>query len=332
MKDIVFFGAGDIVLDMALWCKEQQLNCLITTNPAQGAGITLGSESLSDYCTRQGIGLTIAEEPESLAVENFDKSTIFISVGAPWIFRPAFLCKLAAPVLNLHGTHLPKNRGGNLFSWQILMGQRTGTCLLHELTGGIDEGPIAAWEEFIYPAHCRKPTDFMNVYRQKNVAFLKKYLSEEPKTTSVSKRYEQPEYLSTYWPRLKSSVNGWIDWSWNATDIERFICAFDEPYPGARTRFRGRTVLLRDVWHQSMDGTTHPFQSGLVYRNNGQWLQVAAKGGELLVCSVLDEQGVDLLSSIKPGDRFYSLPEDLSGSKRRVIKSRQGLNIQQELD
>ena len=40
-------------------------------------------------------------------------------------------------------------------------------------------------------------------------------------------------------PRLKTNLNGWIDWSQNVYELERFIGAFDQPYAGAKTYLHG---------------------------------------------------------------------------------------------
>jgi hypothetical protein len=84
-------------------------------------------------------------------------------------------------------------------------------------------------------------------------------------------------------------------------------------------------VLIKDTWAQATDGYTHPFQNGLVYRNNNKWINVAANGGELLICRITDLDGNDILPQFKTGDRLYTLPTDLTQSYQRVVKTKQGL-------
>jgi methionyl-tRNA formyltransferase len=230
------------------------------------------------------------------------------------------------------------------------MGQRTGMCLLHQLTEHVDGGPICAHEEFIYPTACRLPKDYIAFHGARNEAFLRRFLTPQgchggadalPGADEAGvphgqedapELWRQPDYLSSYWPRLRSDVNGWIDWSrWDAQELERFICAFDLPYGGARTRWRGRTVVLRDVYAQSTHGRFHPFQNGLVYRRARQWLHVAVTGGELLVCGAEDEGGNSLFDEIREGDRFDSLATDLEGSRRRMVKTQDGLRPQRDV-
>jgi methionyl-tRNA formyltransferase len=330
---IVFLGLSEIVIESAVWCKSEGYECLIICNKAQGSKI-YNSISLNETAKIVGVDVVYVETTADLKniSKNTDlKQTITISVGAPWIINDEIIKSVFnGNILNLHGTRLPKERGGTLFSWQILSGQRSGICLLHKMNGKIDNGPVIAFEEFIYPAHCRKPIDFINHYNIKNVDFLRAFIeSYTPEIFNNS--CNQPEYLSTYWPRLMASVNGWIDWSWNFTELERFILAFDEPYDGARTTFRNKTIIIRDVYSQSSDGYTHPFQNGIVFRNNGKWLSVAVNGGELLICSVTDLEGNDMMKNIKPGDRFFTHANEIAKSKSRVIKTSKGLDIQTDI-
>lgn len=252
-------------------------------------------------------------------------NSLVISVGAPWFLTKEVIERFPGRIFNLHGSRLPKDRGGNLFSWLILNGQRVGICAIHDLLPEIDAGDIFDWEEYIYPAHCRIPRDFQDYYNQKNIVFLENFILEFINKTKIFNKVGQPAYLSTYWPRLLANIHGWIDWGWNTIEIERFICAFDDPYPGARCRLNGEIVILKEVYSQATDGYTHPFQNGLIYRNNGKWLSVAVSGGELLACSVTDKSGNNLISNIKVGDRFYTTAEDLLQTRQRAIRSNQGL-------
>jgi methionyl-tRNA formyltransferase len=110
--------------------------------------------------------------------------------------------------------------------------------------------------------------------------------------------------LSTYWPRLSTHHHGFIDWSWSAADLERFICAFDDPYAGASTYWNGQRVRLKRVFSDA-GLTFHPFQSGIVYRKTADTLWVAASGGGLALQSVSnDDDGLDCRAKVRLGDRF----------------------------
>ena len=128
----------------------------------------------------------------------------------------------------------------------------------------------------------------------------------------------QPEYLSTYWPRLDTATHGWIDWRWDAALLERFVCAFDEPYGGAQTLLKGRTVRLKQAFANREDQTFHPFQSGIVYRANKRWLCIAVEGGSIVVEDLRDEKGDSVLAEVRAGDAFATPPTKLQALRKRV--------------
>lgn len=326
-KHIVFLGAGPWVLRCVQQLQANNHHCTVIANATQLQKIA-GQQTVSEQLQHAGAQVKQVESSTQLGTHftyEPQHPALVFSYGAPWILSGKTINSVFNnQVINLHGTHLPKQRGGTLFSWQILTGQKTGMCLAHRLTAGIDEGPVMAWEEFIYPAHCRKPADYITEYETRTLHFVLQLISNWP-GWDKQQNIQQPEYLSTYWPRLLAPVNGWLNFAWTATELERFILAFDEPYGGARCRLNGNEVIIRDAYAQQMDGGSHPFQHGLVYRNNGRWINVAVQGGELLINQVLNNKGENIIADIAPGERLYSLPQDLTLAGRRVVKTKDGL-------
>ncbi len=325
MPTLLLFGANTLSLQTATFAAAQGFSTALFSNAAQ-------AEKVAASAADAGIEIIQAKDYRKLPLEAWLQNpveTLAISIGAPWFFDADFLKNtLRNRMLNLHGAHLPRGRGGTLFSWQIMSGQRSGICLLHQMMEALDAGPVLDYEEFIYPAHCRKPVDYIECYEEKNLGFLKRFILNWKKNKEINPIAAQTDYLSTYWPRLRADLHGWLDWQWKVAELERFVCAFDLPYAGARCRWRGQEIMLRDAWSQALDGHTHPFQWGIVTRNNGQWLNVVANGGELLLESVRDASGNNLLPAIQPGDRLYCDPSDLEQAQQRVLKTPEGFEIQ----
>ncbi len=326
INKLFVLGGGDFVLELLTWATGEGIQATAITNHTQSGKLIEATGLPFDKSLQlKKIPLIIADKAEDIQLDNQTATDecMFLSYGAPWILSNDVIQNtFYGNLLNIHGTRLPKDRGGNIFTWQILSGQKTGMCLVHQMTEKIDEGPVVAWNEFIYPAFCRIPVDFISHYEKMNLHFIKEFIQNGD--TSPNKHSSQPEYLSSYWPRVLAPVHGWINWELEASDIEKTICAFDKPYGGARCRWNNQVVILRDTYSQAADGRTHPFQHGLVYRNNSKWINVCVKGGELLICDIRDENGNDLLPKIKPGDRFYSLPEDIISTYQRVVKQKDG--------
>jgi methionyl-tRNA formyltransferase len=324
VKPLLFFGAGEMVLQVASWAARGGRRAAVLTNAAQAEKAGADGRSFREAATAAGVAVAVADALTLDTVRALaPPDARLLSVGAPWIFQTDFIAAAGRPILNLHGTRLPRDRGGNIFSWLILSGQRVGIAALHEIVPAVDAGPIVAWEEFVYPPGCHKPIHYIREYETRNVAFLERVLSDD--ATLDTQPGAQPEYLASHWPRLLAAENGWIDWSQSLDELVRFVCAFDEPYGGARTTHRGRALVLRDALAQAGEGALHPYQQGIVQRNNGRWLTVAVRGGELLVSGVTDEQGADVLSEVQPGDRLLTTSEQLDRARVRMVRRNQRL-------
>jgi methionyl-tRNA formyltransferase len=277
------------------------------------------------------------ENPDTL-IELLDadkEKKLILSAGAPWILNQSFLMKFEPEgIMNIHGTPLPQDRGGTLASWLILNKKRLGNAIIHKMTVNPDDGPILVSDEFIYPLHCQFPKDYIEVYNHHQELLATKLCKLWVENSiDLLKTSMQPEYLSTYWPRLNTDINATINWDWDGEHIELFIRAFDEPYKGAKTTWRGKKVHIKKAFFQR-DNQFHPFQYGLIFRtrktNNLHYLGVAVNGGSIYLEICNDEDGSSLLDKIKVGDRFISTAEEINLSKHRTVKTAKGFDRQKD--
>jgi methionyl-tRNA formyltransferase len=330
IEGIVLLGGGTLLRRLCLWATSQGVPIKVVTSPRHATEVVDG-ESLSEFLFCHKIENVTIEDLSGEAIKRFlsdTKDYFYLSLGAAWIFKESIIHSLFRNrLLNLHGTRLPQNRGGGGFSWQILMGNRFGFCVLHRIDGGVDTGEIVAFDEFLYPSTARKPIDFETVYIERNlhfvIGFIEKHRSQNLPLHSV----HQSEYFSTYWPRLSTDINGWINWSLDPAEIERFVCAFDDPYAGAQTLLNGNKVRLKSVCLSPQDGVFHSYQSGIIYRKGKSWICVALRGSTLVVEGLYDEQGRDILHSVRVGDRFNTPLSLLDTSINRPIYGAKGLKL-----
>ena len=91
-----------------------------------------------------------------------------------------------------------------------------------------------------------------------------------------------------YFPRLHTSLHGWIDWSWSGDEIRRFCSAFSDPYPGARTSLGSQDVILKSISYIQTQ-PIHPFCKGLIFRVDKQkgFSDVWVRDGYLRVKSIV---------------------------------------------
>lgn len=318
LKHLVIVGAPFFAADIEELCSEQSVKLYFLTSSDQASALEkppenmLVTDSLKDAEVERFLDYKGAEPHEVLA----------LSFGARWIIKAAEREKLfAGNLINAHGTRLPMDRGGGGFSWRIMRGDRIGNLLLHMIDDGVDTGPIVQTEEYIIPAHLRTPEEITADYRSRLRRFILGFLGEVIAGKKACPLKIQPEYLSAYYPRLLTNKHGFIDWSWPPHELERFILAFDDPYNGASSFWNEQRVHIKSAQLHVGEAGAHPYQSGLVIRNNGRWLVVALQGQySLIIEQVLDESGANIIDRIKLGDRLYTPSSVLDDARaERVV-------------
>lgn len=251
--------------------------------------------------------------------------TLFLLMTSPWIISSNTLKSLKGIMMNTHAVRLPQNRGGASLSWQILNRHRFGFTNLHLVNEKIDAGDLVFFKEFIYPLGLRTPKDFMNYFRKIHVSFLKEKLIMLFKNILTINPMKQNDYLSTYWPRLNSKINSWIDWSTCFEDLSVFISAFDDPYDGAQTFLNNKRVFLKKSLSNYEDQRFHPYQAGLIYRVGPDWACVAANKGSIIIEEVWNESNNNIVRKLKVGDRFYTPVKNLSNTSKRIFYNSIGI-------
>ena len=321
MTKIIIFGINNISYSI----KGTYKNTLIFTNNSQYKKYSVENNKIkfSDVIVLKNQEEFLLEHCNSI-----NDNDLILSIGSPWIFKSNFLKKIEFKIFNLHGTHLPMYKGGTVASWYIMNRKRTGLCALQVLTEKIDSGDIIYWDEYIIPVECRKPIQFIKLYEEKNIVFINKLINiyKTKNNFNFDGSTKQLDYLSSYWPRLSSKFHGVIDWSWNGYDIESFICAFDDPYIGSRTRLNDNIVYIKDVYFQPGENTYHPFHNGLIYRISPIGIFVAVKGGSLIIKRILDKNSNLCNDKVRLGDRLHSKSIDLEKNSVKVVKTINGLS------
>jgi len=320
---VVLLGGGRLLVALVRWCRSEGVPVFVVTAPRHASEVIEYGKSLDEILFAENIPFLVIEDINSDEIGKFvgDLSRAFcLSLGAAWIFKQEIIKNLFhGKLFNAHGTRLPQNRGGGWASWHVLMGHRLGYCQLHMIDGGIDTGDIVKTEEFLYPPSCRIPKDYDDVYINKHLDFLINFIEEIRRRGVDIETSKQIEYFSSYFPRLNTRDHGWINWSDQVTELERFICAFDEPHEGAKCFWNDQMVFVKKVCVDFQDQSFHAYQSGIVYRNNGKWLSVCAIGGSLIIEDIVDSEGENLIHAIKVGDRLVTKSETLDGRLKRVV-------------
>lgn len=315
INKIMLFGGGQIIARFASILDKYELESLIITSNRHAQEIIDESSTFEELLTGNNRRFIITRDiNESRVINEITGETLGISSGAAWLFNVDFINLFEGRLLNAHGSRLPHDRGAGGFSWRIMRRESLGAALLHKIDPFVDTGEIVKYEEYVFPAACRKPIDYQKYNLQMYLEFLEEFIKGVLAGEDFS-LIPQQESFSIYFPRLNTDAHGFIDWSWTAEEIESFICAFDSPYKGASTFIDGTRVHLRDCQLTKSDGTFHPFQFGIIYRVTEYGLFVAAKGGSLIIGSVEDEEGESILEKMRLSGRFYTPVDHIEKAK-----------------
>ena len=242
-----------------------------------------------------------------------DYNSLCLCFGPVWIFSPKFISWFGGRIFNYNGIPIPSYLGGAHFTWQILNQSWEGGCFIQQITSDIDRGLIVkSFRYSILESIDVKPRDFELANLKYGFSFLKEFLSEVISSNQIVFSCENIDWNQlTYFPRLHTSMHGWIDWSWSGDEIRRFCLAFSDPYPGARTSIGAQDVILKSVSFVETE-PVHPFCRGLIFRVNKQkgFVDVWVRDGFLRVQSILNLNTGDSVSP-RLGTRFATSPDKL---------------------
>ena len=320
IENIVLMGGSRLLAELSLELRKKEIKFYCFTSERQlNDPIEADGTSLNEYFQKHNLTLNVSHDINSdpFFLEVTTQNTLVVGLGQSWVLTKKTLKRLENRVFDFMGIDLPRFKGGAHYSWQILMGDKNGAChieLIDESTvqGKIDTGIVIMSEKYIFPENTRIPIDYFNYAVEKEKGFLLKFFQD----IVNGKTYEKirlNEKLSSYFPRLSTPSNGFIDWNTYISDIKKFICAFDSPYIGSSTYFKNQKVHIKSAYIEEEDIDFHPFQRGLVFRKSKNSVYVSCIGGALRIDQVISNN-LNIISQIELGERFYTPFEVLGKS------------------
>lgn len=313
---LVVIGSGQVAGRALEYAASHDVEALFFTSPRLvGEQLSCG-RTIAEIARSNNQAVLVTETLKS-AKDELSRwadggQCLVLSFGSPFIMPEWFLQMFSGRVINAHAAPLPEWRGAGGHSWRIMTGDRRGMVCFHQVTPGLDDGPIIHQEPYEFPPECRKPRDRFAYNATLEAAALITLLDTLRGGGTFTSIY-QDESRATYYPRLHTDTHGAIDWSWKAEDVERFILAFSAPYPGARTTLGGQSLRILDAFAEQVR-QSHPFFSGLVFRADDKNIWVHC--GEGVVRIPLDAITGDTIPAL--GDRLWTPAEDLE--KARLIR------------
>lgn len=326
IKKWLLVGGQDLVLEAASYLTKKSQDFKIVTGQRNLDEVTNNGKKLIENFRLSKFSYHVSDDvnTDKFVRKYIDENTILLSLSSPWIFKEKFINLFKGKSINLHEANLPLNRGGATLSWMIMMSQKESASVLHFITPKIDEGDIVSYCNYVFPSNCKIPDDYMTFISKKSLSLIKDFIGKVISENEFTIKLQNNEE-SSYWPRLNTEIQGFIDWNWDAKSIEKFIDAFDSPYSGSRTFLKNKKVILKKAFY-SESKKFHPFQRGIIYKKHKGNIHIACINGAIIVEEITDENNNKIFNNLKLGERFHTPIEFIEkGLNFRPVYSSKGL-------
>lgn len=329
LRRLVVLGINDLAVEAVRFCQHSRIDVRVISAPRfRDLPAVIADPALADTCDARiealGIPVEIHEKLDTARLAEWaQEDWAAFSFDSPFIVNRAAIQLFDGRVFNEHGANLPQGRGGGGFTWRILDGDKQGRVVFHQLVEVVDAGALAHTRGFLFGPECRKPVDYMRAQMRETLADLPMFLKRLADNDDLDLR-PQDERHATYFPRLSTKDQAFIDWSWPVVDIERFVLGFSDPYPGARSWSHGAECIIKDCHAVPARFDAHPFKIGIVFNIVDGKPLVCGRDGTL----ILSEYQLEGNRELTVGDRLFTPPEKLSAAlSRRAVYTPAGLQF-----
>lgn len=198
---------------------------------------------LSSAARHRGVAVVEAADinaPEVLDQMRKVEPDVAFVIGWSQICRSQFLELPGTGCVGYHPAPLPENRGRAVVPWTILQGRTETGGTLFWMDEGMDSGDILIQERFAVA-----PDETARTLYDKHLTVLARMLSSALAllTAGVAARAPQDDERATYCAK-RTPADGLIDWNAPAMKVWALIRAAGDPYPGAFSFYRGRTLRI----------------------------------------------------------------------------------------
>ena len=141
--NITVYGKGDLAIDVCSYLLSTDNN--LTVVPVIPEPIW--TSSLVDWCKEYGVTYVESGNYRNLKT----KTDLGISVFYDKIFKKDYI-ESCGKLINIHNGPLPEYRGMSPINWALKDKKSEHGITIHEITPGIDDGPIVSQLKYnIYP-------------------------------------------------------------------------------------------------------------------------------------------------------------------------------------
>ena len=197
----IVLGKGTLAIQVARWLAESddhELACVVPVVPEP-----TWTDSLMGWAADAGVPAVASGRYHDIPGLDGMRPGLAISVTYDRIVEPWFIGRCDR-ILNIHNSPLPRYRGVSPINWALKNRERSHGVTIHEITPGIDDGPIVAQATFsIFPDR----DEVVDVYRRA-LRFGWTLFQETMPVLDEIVATPQDESLATYYSRKEDHLLG----------------------------------------------------------------------------------------------------------------------------
>ncbi len=219
--------------------------------------------------------------PEAKDLFASDKADAAVVVAYGKILPTEFLSAYQHGCINVHFSLLPKYRGAAPVNWAIVNGETETGVTTMRIVEALDAGPILLQSGATIGKHETAPELLLRL-AEMGAALI----SETLRNLDAFEPRAQLDGDATFAPILKRE-NGLIDWSMDASAIERRVRGF-QPWPNAYTKLDSRRLI---IWRATPEQIELSITHGQVVEARSDRLVVSCGHSTLLRIAELQPEG-----------------------------------------
>jgi methionyl-tRNA formyltransferase len=161
-RRVILLGKGELAVRVADWFvrgQDWELTTIVPTVPEP-----TWTDSLIAWAETNGVPYVESGRHGDLAGVKDDDWSIDLAVSVFYDrIIPAWFIDKCGRIINIHNSPLPRYRGVSPINWALKNRENMHGVTIHEITPGIDDGPIVAQTTYsIYP----EVDEVIDVYRR----------------------------------------------------------------------------------------------------------------------------------------------------------------------
>jgi methionyl-tRNA formyltransferase len=151
MKEVILLGKGSLAIRIADWfvhSPEHSLRLVVPVVPEPQ-----WTESFVAWSERAGVPYVPSGHYADIEGVREDGWRVDLAFSVFYDrILPEWFIAACDRILNIHNSPLPRYRGVSPINWALKNGEQSHGVTIHEITPGIDDGPVVAQVEYsIYP-------------------------------------------------------------------------------------------------------------------------------------------------------------------------------------